>query len=254
MSAEGREVLNRAWWISTFPGLAILSVVVACNLVGDGSGRRSTRACGWRSEGRQKQARILSSASRSVRSASSTKASTRCSNTSAGPGRHQRAAHRHDVVARPEGRPPISHALEGWPDHGVPARTRWKGAPTSRCVRNITPTPLIHDFASRDPEMAGRDILELVVPKAKARGMKMIPEFMEPLFKYAGHGLRRRSRSRTWPQCLEIDLLGRRAGEPMHLQSGISALVARHRRRARAQLRHRRHHVVQRAQLRRSTG
>ncbi|MBM6581877.1 ABC transporter permease [Microvirga sp. BT689] len=36
MSAEGREVLNRAWWISTFPGLAILSVVVACNLVGDG--------------------------------------------------------------------------------------------------------------------------------------------------------------------------------------------------------------------------
>jgi peptide/nickel transport system permease protein len=36
MSAEGREVLNRAWWVSTFPGLAILSVVVACNLVGDG--------------------------------------------------------------------------------------------------------------------------------------------------------------------------------------------------------------------------
>ena len=36
MSAEGREVLKRAWWISTFPGLAILTVVVACNLVGDG--------------------------------------------------------------------------------------------------------------------------------------------------------------------------------------------------------------------------
>jgi peptide/nickel transport system permease protein len=36
MSAEGREVLRRAWWISTFPGAAILSVVVACNLVGDG--------------------------------------------------------------------------------------------------------------------------------------------------------------------------------------------------------------------------
>ena len=36
MSAEGREVLNRAPWISTAPGLAILSVVVACNLVGDG--------------------------------------------------------------------------------------------------------------------------------------------------------------------------------------------------------------------------
>lgn len=36
MSAEGRDVLRRAWWISTFPGLAILSVVVTCNLVGDG--------------------------------------------------------------------------------------------------------------------------------------------------------------------------------------------------------------------------
>jgi peptide/nickel transport system permease protein len=36
ISAEGREVLRKAWWISTFPGLAILSVVVACNLLGDG--------------------------------------------------------------------------------------------------------------------------------------------------------------------------------------------------------------------------
>ncbi len=36
MSAEGRDVLRRAWWISTFPGMAILSFVVACNLMGDG--------------------------------------------------------------------------------------------------------------------------------------------------------------------------------------------------------------------------
>ncbi len=36
ISAEGRQVLRKAWWISTFPGLAILSVVIACNLVGDG--------------------------------------------------------------------------------------------------------------------------------------------------------------------------------------------------------------------------
>lgn len=36
MSTEGRDVLDRAWWISTFPGVAILSVVIACNLVGDG--------------------------------------------------------------------------------------------------------------------------------------------------------------------------------------------------------------------------
>lgn len=36
MSAEGRQMIQRAWWISTFPGVAILSVVIACNLVGDG--------------------------------------------------------------------------------------------------------------------------------------------------------------------------------------------------------------------------
>ena len=33
---ETQSTGKRAWWISTFPGIAILSVVVACNLVGDG--------------------------------------------------------------------------------------------------------------------------------------------------------------------------------------------------------------------------
>lgn len=36
MTAVGREVLGKAWWISTFPGLAILSAVMATNLLGDG--------------------------------------------------------------------------------------------------------------------------------------------------------------------------------------------------------------------------
>ncbi len=35
MVAEGRELMQ-AWWISTFPGVAIFSVAVACNFVGDG--------------------------------------------------------------------------------------------------------------------------------------------------------------------------------------------------------------------------
>ena len=35
MAAVGRTILGRAWWISTFPGLAILTVVMACNLLGD---------------------------------------------------------------------------------------------------------------------------------------------------------------------------------------------------------------------------
>jgi ABC-type dipeptide/oligopeptide/nickel transport system permease subunit len=36
MTAEGRDFLDKAWWISTFPGLAILSAVMAINLMGDG--------------------------------------------------------------------------------------------------------------------------------------------------------------------------------------------------------------------------
>ena len=36
MVADGRDQLLNAWWISTFPGLAIVLTVVAFNLVGDG--------------------------------------------------------------------------------------------------------------------------------------------------------------------------------------------------------------------------
>ena len=35
MAAQGRDVIGRAWWISTFPGLAIVSLAMACNLLGD---------------------------------------------------------------------------------------------------------------------------------------------------------------------------------------------------------------------------
>jgi peptide/nickel transport system permease protein len=36
MVAEGREYILQQWWIGTFPGLAILILVLAFNLVGDG--------------------------------------------------------------------------------------------------------------------------------------------------------------------------------------------------------------------------
>jgi peptide/nickel transport system permease protein len=35
MVAEGRELISQ-WWISTFPGVAIFSVAMACNFIGDG--------------------------------------------------------------------------------------------------------------------------------------------------------------------------------------------------------------------------
>ncbi|MCD1265885.1 ABC transporter permease subunit [Shinella sp. AETb1-6] len=36
MLAEAREFIQRAWWVVTFPGLAILITVLAINLMGDG--------------------------------------------------------------------------------------------------------------------------------------------------------------------------------------------------------------------------
>jgi peptide/nickel transport system permease protein len=36
MVADGRLVMLEAWWLSTFPGLAIVFTVLSFNLVGDG--------------------------------------------------------------------------------------------------------------------------------------------------------------------------------------------------------------------------
>ena len=36
MAADGRSYLRRAWWVSTFPGLAVMVTVLAINLLGDG--------------------------------------------------------------------------------------------------------------------------------------------------------------------------------------------------------------------------
>ena len=35
MIALGRDYINVAWWLSTFPGIAILLTVLAINLLGD---------------------------------------------------------------------------------------------------------------------------------------------------------------------------------------------------------------------------
>jgi peptide/nickel transport system permease protein len=36
MVAEGRLVLNKAWWVTTFPGMLVVITVLAYNLLGDG--------------------------------------------------------------------------------------------------------------------------------------------------------------------------------------------------------------------------
>jgi len=35
MVSEGRELVEQ-WWVATFPGLAILSIVIGFNFLGDG--------------------------------------------------------------------------------------------------------------------------------------------------------------------------------------------------------------------------
>ena len=35
MLSEGREYLRGAWWMATFPGLAIMATVLSINLIGD---------------------------------------------------------------------------------------------------------------------------------------------------------------------------------------------------------------------------
>jgi hypothetical protein len=108
----------------------------------------------------------------------------------------------------------ISHALEGWPDHGVKAPYTMRGGSYLKVRPEYYTGTHIKDFRSRDPEMGDKDILELVIPSARKRGMKVIPEFMEPLFKYAGHGSAAAVEIPNMPQCMEVDLLGRVAGEP----------------------------------------
>jgi hypothetical protein len=108
----------------------------------------------------------------------------------------------------------ISYELEGWPDHGVPAPYTMQGGAYTTVRPQYYSGTHIKEFASQDPELARKDILELVIPEARKRGMKIIPEFMEPLFKYAGHGSAAAVLIPNMPQCLEIDLLGRYAGEP----------------------------------------
>jgi hypothetical protein len=108
----------------------------------------------------------------------------------------------------------ISHALDGWPDHGVPAPFAMKGGayfdPDPRYYR----TTFIDDYKARDAEMEGVDILESVIPAARTRGMKVFIELMEPFFKYAGHGSVNNVAIPNLPQVLEVDVYGRLGGEP----------------------------------------
>ncbi|MEX2502609.1 MAG: hypothetical protein WD336_09550 [Trueperaceae bacterium] len=108
----------------------------------------------------------------------------------------------------------ISHELDGWPDHGVPEPFAMKGGAYFDPDPAYYHKTLIKDFKAKDPEMADRNVLDMVIPEARKRGMKVYIELMEPFFKYAGHGSVNNVAIPNLPHCLEVDLFGRIGGEP----------------------------------------
>lgn len=108
----------------------------------------------------------------------------------------------------------ISWQIEGWPDHGEPEPSPLKGGSYIRHRPELYRTTFIDDFRSKDEAFADKDILEMVIPAARERGMKVYPEVMEPLFHYAGHGSVNNVDIPNLPQVLEVDAFGRVSSEP----------------------------------------
>ena len=108
----------------------------------------------------------------------------------------------------------ISHEIDGWPDHGIAEPFAMKGGAYFKPSPEYYTRTSIKNFRATDPEIADIDILDLVIPAAKARGMKVFVELMEPFFKYEGHGSVNNVMIPNLPQLLEVDLLGRFGSEP----------------------------------------
>jgi hypothetical protein len=108
----------------------------------------------------------------------------------------------------------ISYALDGWPDHGVPAPIAMQGGAYYEPHAEYYAHTAIKDFRARDEITRGFDVLAAVLPAAKARGLRVMPELMEPLFKYAGHGAVNNVAIPNMPQYLEVDVYGRFGSEP----------------------------------------
>ena len=108
----------------------------------------------------------------------------------------------------------ISHKLDGWPDHGVPEPFAMKGGAYFNPDPAYYTGTFIKDFRARDPEFEGKDILDMVIPAAHARGMKVYIELMEPFFKYTGHGSTNTVEIPNLAQAMEVDIFGRLGSAP----------------------------------------
>ncbi|TSA81730.1 hypothetical protein FNU79_14870 [Deinococcus detaillensis] len=108
----------------------------------------------------------------------------------------------------------ISYELDGFPDHGVQEPDQMLGGSYIKHRPEYYRNTQISHFTNRDPGLEEKDILDMIIPAARARGMKVMPEVMEPLFKYAGHGSANTVPIPNLPQYLEVDQFGRFGSEP----------------------------------------
>ncbi|MBI9044170.1 MAG: hypothetical protein JEZ06_06775 [Anaerolineaceae bacterium] len=108
----------------------------------------------------------------------------------------------------------ISWEIEGWPDHGIPEHFALKGGSYIGWHPEYYANTSLRGFQATDDELKGKDILDMVIPEARKRGMLIYPEVMEPLFKYAGHGSAKGVDVPNMPQMLEVDVFNRFSEEP----------------------------------------
>ena len=108
----------------------------------------------------------------------------------------------------------VSWKLDGWPDHGKPDPTPLKGGSYIAEHPEFYARTSIKHFRAEDEALKDTDILDMVIPEARKRKMKVYPEVMEPLFNYAGHGSASDVNIPNLPQLLEVDVLGRISSEP----------------------------------------
>ena len=108
----------------------------------------------------------------------------------------------------------VSWEIDGWPDHGIPEPFSMKGGAYFDPDPKFYNKTFIKDFKAQDKEMKNKDILKMVIPKARERGMKIFIELMEPFFNYAGHGSATGVDIPNLVQCMEIDIFGKIGKSP----------------------------------------
>jgi hypothetical protein len=108
----------------------------------------------------------------------------------------------------------VSRELEGWPDHGSRDEQPLHGGSYLTPRPELYASTTIKHFRAADPALEGVDVLELVLPHTRTRGMRVYADLMEPMFNYAGHGSSEQLNLPGLSQLLQIDVLGRVAPEP----------------------------------------